>query len=41
VGDEIWIEEHRPISRRKRFMATGYVDPSKQAQIPPPKPADI
>ena len=20
IGDEIWIEEHRPISKRKRFM---------------------
>ena len=28
VGDEIWIEEHRPISRRKRFMVRTYVDES-------------
>jgi small subunit ribosomal protein S17 len=28
VGDEIWIEEHRPISRRKRFMVRTCIDES-------------
>jgi len=41
IGDEIWIEEHRPISRRKRFMAMEFVDPSKTTLQVPAKPDAI